>query len=116
MDLIDKGIKARRGHRHSMTVPACRVGILSLTLPLSSATITFHGAAIVNQARSPEPHAPLKGLVSLIPAGSRDTGRAIEIVPEGELRAHAVGVPLRKMSNPAASRARVPTVQEGGPR
>jgi hypothetical protein len=115
MDLIDKGIKARPGHRYSVTVPTRRVWILSLALPISPTAITFHGTAIVHQAGFPESHALLKGLVSLVPAGSRDTGWVIEIVPEGEFLTCAVGVSLRKVSNLAAALARVPTAQEGGP-
>ena len=40
----------------------------------------------------------------------------IEVVSEGEFLAYALGAQLRKMSNPAASLARVPAAQEGGPR
>lgn len=55
-------------------------------------------------------------LGSLIPAERRATGWVIEVVSEGEFLAYALGAPLRKMSNPAASLARVPAAQEGGPR
>jgi hypothetical protein len=101
--------------RVSVTVPVCRGWILSLALPIPPATITFHGTAIVHQAGSPETHALLKELGSLIPAERRATGWVIEIVPEGEFLTYALGVPLRKMGNPAASLARVPVAQEGGP-
>jgi hypothetical protein len=62
MDLIDKGITVRRGHRHSVTVPVGRGWILSLALPIAPAAITFYQTAIVHQAGSPETDALLKGL------------------------------------------------------
>ena len=109
----------------SIGVPVSRSVVRSLktqlqqpAAPVSSippATITFHGTAIVHQAGSPETHALLKELGSLIPAERRATGWVIEIVPEGEFLTYALGVPLRKMGNPAASLARVPVAQEGGP-
>jgi hypothetical protein len=95
-------------------VPVRRGWILSLALPIPPATITFRGMAIVHRAGSPETHALLKRLGSLIPAERRAAGWVIEIVTEGELLTYALGVPLRKMSNPAASLARVLTAQEGG--
>jgi hypothetical protein len=129
MDLTNKGIKARRGHRYlhaarhvgangrvSVTVPVRRGWILSLALPIPSATITLHGTAIVHQTGFPETDALLKGLGSLIPAGRRATGWVTEIVSEGEFLTDALGVPLGQMSNPAASLARVPAAQEGGSR
>ncbi len=126
MDLTKKGIKARRGYRHlhaarhvgtsgwvSVTVPVRRGWILSLTLPIPPATITLRGTAIVHQTGFPETDALLKGLGCLIPAGRRAAGWVIEIVSEGEFLTYALGVPLRQMSNPAASPARVPAAQGG---
>jgi hypothetical protein len=92
--IIDKGIKARR-RRHSVTVPVRRGWNFSLALPILPATITFDGTAVVYQAGSPETHSVLNGL---------------------GLLTYAPGVPLRKMSNPAAGLARVLAGQEGGPR
>jgi hypothetical protein len=115
MDLIGKSIKARRGHRQSVTVPVRRGWILSLALPIPSATITFHGDGHHASGRSPGTHALLR-LGSLISAGRRAIGWVIEIVPEGEFLTYALGVPLRKMSNPAAALARMLAAPEGGPR
>jgi hypothetical protein len=112
MDLIGKGIKARREHRHSVTVPVRRGWILSLALSIPSATITFHGDGHRASGRSPETHALLRGLSSLISAERRATGWVSEIVPEEEILTYALGVPLRKMSNPAAALARVPAAQK----
>ena len=130
MDLTNKGIKARRGHRHrclhaarhvgtsgrvSVTVPVRRGWTLSLTLPIPPATITLHGTAIVHRTGFSQTDALLKGLGSLILAGRRATGWVIEIVSDREFLTCALGVPLRQMSNPAAALARVPAAR-GGPR
>jgi hypothetical protein len=80
---------------------------------VAATTITFRGTTIVHQAGSAETHALLKGLGSLIPAERRASDWVIEIVPEGEFFTYALSVPLRKMSNPAASLARVPVAHEG---
>lgn len=79
----------------------------------SHPTISFHGAAIVHQAGSPEVRPLMKELASLLPVERRDSSCLIEIVPEGEFLAYALGVPLRKMRDPAAARARAP-VSRGG--
>jgi hypothetical protein len=100
--------------RVSVTVPVRRGGILSLVLPIPPATISFHAAAIVHQAGSPQARSLLKELGSLIPAERQASGSIIEVVPEGEFITYAIGVPLRKMRDPAAARARVRVSQERG--
>ncbi len=51
---------------------------------------------------------------SLIPAERQASGSIIEVVPEGEFVTYAIGVPLRKMRDPAAARARVGVSQGVG--
>jgi hypothetical protein len=93
--------------RVAVTVPVRRGGILSLVAPIPPATISFHGTAIVHPAGSPRALLLLKQLGSLIPAERQDSGSIIEVVPEGEFLTYAVGVPLRKMRDPAAALGRV---------
>jgi hypothetical protein len=93
--------------RVAVTVPVRRGGILSLVAPIPPATISFHGAAIVHPAGSPEVRSAWKELASLVPAERRTAACVIEIVPEGQFLTYALGVPLRKMLDPAAAQARV---------
>src|SRR5215475_14751535 len=93
MDLICKGIKARRGHRH-------------LHRYVHAAAGAREQRRSRDKAGSPETDALLNRGDSLIPAERRATGWVIEIVPGGEFLAYALRVPLREMSNPAASLAR----------
>jgi hypothetical protein len=99
--------------RVAVTVPMRRGGILSLVAPIPPATISFHATAIVHPAGSPHARSLLKRLGSLIPVERRTSGSIIEILPQGEFLTYALGVPLRKMLDPAASQARVPVTQEG---
>jgi hypothetical protein len=98
--------------RVAVTVPVRRGGILSLVAPLPPATISFHAAAIVHPAGSPQARSLLKELGSRIPAARQASGCIIEVVPEGEFLTYALGVPLRKMRDPAAAQARVPVTQK----
>jgi hypothetical protein len=98
--------------RVAATVPVRRGGILSLVAPIPPATISFHGAAIVHPAGSPEVRAAWKELASLVPAGRWTAACVIEIVPEGQFLTDALGVPLRKMLDPAAAQARVSVSRE----
>jgi hypothetical protein len=100
------------GRRVAMTVPVRRGGILSLVAPIPPATISFHGTAIVHQAGSPRVRSLLRELGSLVPAERQASGSIIEVVPEGEFLTYGVGVPLRRMRDPAAARARIPVTQE----
>ncbi|MGZ5290262.1 MAG: hypothetical protein ACXWE5_12330 [Actinomycetota bacterium] len=92
----------------AVTVPVRRGGTLSRVAPNPPPTITFHGTAVVHPPGSPEVRAILPELGSLLPAERRDSASLIEIIPEGEFLTYALGVPLRKMRDPAASLARVP--------
>ena len=93
--------------RVAMTVTVRRGGILSLVAPIPPATISFHATAIVHRADAPEVRPLLEELGFLLPTERRDSSCLIEIVPEGEFLTYAVGVPLRKMRDPAAALARV---------
>ena len=69
--------------RVAVTVPVRRAGILSLLLPIPPATISFHAAAIVHPAGSPEVRSLLTELGSLIPVERQASSRVIEVVPKG---------------------------------
>jgi hypothetical protein len=94
--------------RVAVTVPVPRGGLLSLAVPIPPATISFHGAAIVHPAGSPQVRSLLKELGSLIPTERQTSGSIIEIVPEGAFVTYGLGVSLMKMRDPAAARGRVP--------
>src|SRR5215211_3700398 len=102
--------------RVAVTVPVRRGGVLSLLAPIPPATISFHGTAIVHPAGSPQVRPLLKELGSLLPAERRTSACLIEILPEGAFLTYALGVPLRRLRDPAAARARVPVSQEGSTR
>jgi hypothetical protein len=102
--------------RVAVTVPVRRGGVLSLVLPIPPATISFHGAAIVHPAGSPEVRSAWKELASLVPAERRASACVIEVVPEGEFLTYALGVPLRKMRDSAAAQARVSVSREASTR
>jgi hypothetical protein len=70
MDVIDKGIKARWGHRHLHVTAEARE------------QRPFHDGAVPAQAANPD--ALLKGLGCPLPAEGRAVGWVIEIVSEGE--------------------------------
>jgi hypothetical protein len=99
--------------RVAVTVPVRRGGILSLVAPIPPATVSFHATATVHPAGSPQVRSLLQELGSLIPAERQTSGSIIEVVPEGAFLTYALGVPLRKMRDPAAARGRVPVTQEG---
>jgi Pyridoxamine 5'-phosphate oxidase len=98
--------------RVAVTVPVRRGGLLSLVTPIPPATISFHGAAIVHPAGSPQVRPLLKELGSLIPAERQASACVIEILPEGAFVTYGLDVSLSKMRDPAAARARVPMSQE----
>jgi hypothetical protein len=102
--------------RVAVTVPVRRGGILSLVAPIPPATISFHGAAIVHPAGSPEVRSAWKELASLVPAERRTAACVIEIVPEGQFLTYALAVPLRNMLDPAAAQTRVPVSREASTR
>ena len=55
----------------------------------------------------------MKELGSLLPAERRASACLIEVVPEGAFVTYGLGVPLAKLRDPAAARARVPVTPEG---
>ena len=89
--------------RVAVTVPVHRGGLLSLVAPIPPATISFHGTATVH----PPGSAPDR-LAPLIPVERRASGSVVEIEPAGDFVLYGIGVPLPRMREPAASRARVP--------
>lgn len=89
--------------RVAVTVPVRRGGLLSLLAPIPPATVSFHGTATVH----PPGSAPGR-LASLMPVERRASGSVVEIEPEGDFVLYGIGVPLRRMRDPDASRARVP--------
>ncbi len=96
-----------RSGRVAVTVPVRRGGFLSLLFPIPPATISFHGEAIVHPPGSPELDWLLEELGSLLPSERRTSASIIEIVPEAAFVTYGVGVPLRRMRDPVASRARL---------
>ena len=102
--------------RVAVTVPVRRGGILSLVAPIPPATISFHAAAVVHPAGSPEARLLLDELGSLIPQARRDSACVIEIIPAGAFRTFGIGVSLLAMLNPAVAQARVPVAPDGDAR
>jgi Pyridoxamine 5'-phosphate oxidase len=94
--------------RVAVTVPVRRGGILSLVAPIPPATVSFHATAIVHPAGSAQVRSLVQELGSLIPAERRASACLIEIVPEGAFVTYGLGVPLSKLRDPVAARARVP--------
>jgi hypothetical protein len=102
--------------RVAVTVPVRRGGILSLVAPIPPATISFHATAVVHPAGSPVAGSLATALGSLLPAERRDSACILEIVPEGMFRIYGVGVPLRKLRDPASAQARIPVTEVASPR
>ena len=94
--------------RVAVTVTVRRGGLLSLVVPIPPATVSFHATANVRPANSPEDRSIIEALGSLLPPERRDSASIIEIVPEGTFVTYGLGVPLMKMRDPGAARARVP--------
>jgi hypothetical protein len=99
--------------RVAVTVPVRRGGLLSLLAPIPPATISFHATAVVHPAGSPAARSLSRELASLLPADRQASACLIEVIPQGTFVTYGVGVPLLKMRDPAAARARVPVSQEG---
>jgi Pyridoxamine 5'-phosphate oxidase len=109
------GWKARHvaaSGRVAVTVPVRRGGLLSLLAPIPPATISFHATAVVHPAGSPAARSLSRELPSLLPAERQASACLIEVIPEGTFVTYGVGVPLLKLRDPAAARARVPVSQE----
>jgi pyridoxamine 5'-phosphate oxidase-like protein len=91
--------------RVAVTVPIRRGGILPLLVPIPPATVSFSATAVLH------PAAGLAGrpeLARLVPAERRTDGVVLEVRPIGHFLSYGIGVPLLRMRDPAASRARVP--------
>jgi len=89
----------------AVTVPIRRGGLLSLLFPIPPATISFPAVAVVHP---PEALAGLPRLERLLPDERRTDCVVLEIRPTGPFVTYGLGVPLLRMRDPAASRARVP--------
>lgn len=98
--------------RVAVTVPVRRGGLLSLVVPIPPATISFHGAATVHPVDSPEVRPIAEQMASVLPDERRASSTVIEIVPEGAFATYGIEVPLMKMRDPDASRARVAASRE----
>lgn len=98
--------------RVAVTVPVRRGGLLSLVTPIPPATISFHGAAVLHPAGSPQADALVKELGSLLPNGARAHACVMEILPEGAFLTYGVGVPLVRMLDVTAALARVPVTTQ----
>lgn len=107
-----KAIHVAADGRVAVTVLVRRGGILSLVAPIPPATVSFHGAAVVHPAGSPQARSLLDELGSLIPAERRASACVIEITPVGAFRTFGIGVSLRAMLDPAAAQARVPVTPD----
>ena len=91
--------------RVAVTVPIRRGGLLSLLFPIPPATVSFPAVAVVHTA---DVLTGLPGLARLVPPERRSHCAVLEIRPTGHFVTYGLGVPLRRMRDPAASRARVP--------
>jgi pyridoxamine 5'-phosphate oxidase-like protein len=111
-----KALHVAASGRVAVTVPVRRGGLLSLVAPIPPATISFHATAIVHPQGSSQVGPLLKELGSLIPAERQASACVIEVVPEGAFLTYGLGVPLRRMRDPAAARARIPVSREWSPR
>jgi hypothetical protein len=101
--------------RVAVTVPVRRGGIMSLLVPIPPATISFRASAVIHEPDSPEGRRALTQLAHLLPEARRATSRILEIRPEGHFVTYGVGVPLMRMRDPEASRARVPVTRTTQP-
>jgi hypothetical protein len=110
--VVDRdGWKAKhvaRNGRVAVTVPVRRGGLASLVAPIPPATISFRATAVVYPPDSPQVRQAVDALGSMLPAERRHSVRVIEIVPEGTFVTYGIGVPLMKMRDTDAARARVP--------
>jgi hypothetical protein len=93
----------------AVTVPIRRGGVMSLLVPIPPATVSFPATAVVH---SGDVLAELPELARLAPAERRSECAVLEIRPAGHFVTYGVGVPLLRMRDTAASRARVPVGDE----
>jgi hypothetical protein len=99
--------------RAAVTVPVRRGGALSLIMPIPPATISFSGTAMVHSPDSPTVRPIVEKLGSMLPQERRASVAVIEVIPEGAFTTYGIGVPLAKMRDTEAARARVPVAKEG---
>jgi hypothetical protein len=103
--------KARQiadGGQVPLTVPVRRGGLPSLFLPMPPATISFHARATERQAAALDWASLAKQLKVLIPESRKAPATVLELVPEGRIVTYVIGVSLKRMRDPVASRAPVP--------
>ena len=96
--------------RVSLTVPVRRGGLLSMVAPIPPATITFPGRAEVFPSGAPEMAPVVREFGGLLPKERRDEAALVRIRPEGTFVMYGVGVPLMRMRDTVAARARMPVV------
>ncbi|NMO57297.1 hypothetical protein HH310_39755 [Actinoplanes sp. TBRC 11911] len=89
----------------AVTVPIRRGGVMSLLFPIPPATVSFPAVAVVHL---PSVLDNLPDLVKLLPDERRSGCVVLEIRPTGHFVTYGLGVPLSRMRDPEASRARIP--------
>jgi hypothetical protein len=102
--------KARQiadGDQVAVTVPIRRGGLLSLVAPIPPATVSFHAEVTRRPAGSMSTKDIPPKLDALLPTDRHDGVVVLELEPLGSFLTYGVGVGLRDMRDPAASRARV---------
>jgi len=67
----------------------------------------MHGTAVVHPAGSPQARSVLEALGSQLPPKPRATAAVVQICPAGSFVTYGLRIPLVKMLDPAAARARV---------
>jgi hypothetical protein len=94
--------------RVAVTVPVRRGGLMSLLFPIPPATVSFHGAAVVHAAASPQGRLVLAKMARMLPPERQEACVVIEISPRGSFLNYGVGVPLMSMRKPERAGVRVP--------
>lgn len=94
--------------RVALTVPVRRGGVLSLVFPIPPATVSFHAAAKVHPAGSPEARSRARELRPLLPPEREASASLVEVIPTGDFVTYGLGVSLMDMRSPATALARVP--------
>ncbi|MET3423675.1 hypothetical protein BJ973_002887 [Actinoplanes tereljensis] len=95
----------------AVTVPIRRGGVMSLLVPIPPATVSFAATAVVHPGTI---LAGLPGLGRLLPPERRADCSVVEITPAGHFVTYGVGVPLLRMRDQEASRARLPIPGKAG--
>ncbi|GAA2606804.1 pyridoxamine 5'-phosphate oxidase family protein [Paractinoplanes durhamensis] len=92
----------------AVTVPIRRGGVMSLLVHIPPATVSFPAVAAVHPGSA---LADRPELARLAPPERRAEFAVVEITPAGHFVTYGVGIPLLRMRDQAASRARVPLVR-----